>query len=109
MKIPRAKPAAASLRSQTAKLRSPLALARRGAGDTAHAFDRGRRPVEFLGFINSVVAAFPHCEVHAIRDRNTQYPFPLLLPRHCSRAVARQGPPRASHLCASRLPSLSWP
>jgi hypothetical protein len=26
MKIPRAKPAAASLRSQTAKLRSPLAL-----------------------------------------------------------------------------------
>jgi hypothetical protein len=31
------------------------------------------------------------------------------LPRHCSRAVARRGPPRASHLCASRLPSLSWP
>lgn len=69
----------------------------------------GAAPSGFSGSSTAFVAAFPHCEVHAIRDRNTQYPFPLLLPRHCSRAVARQGPPRASHLCASRLPSLSWP
>jgi hypothetical protein len=69
----------------------------------------GAAPSSFSGSSTAFVAAFPHCEVHAIRDRNTQYPFPLLLPRHCSRAVARRGPPRASHLCASRLPSLSWP
>jgi hypothetical protein len=67
----------------------------------------GAAPSGFSGSSTAFVAAFPHCEVHAIRDRNTQYPFPLLLPRHCSRLWRDKAPSR--YLCASRLPSLSWP
>lgn len=91
MKIPRAKPAAASLRSQTAKLRSPLALARRGAGDTAHAFDRGRRPVGFLGFLNSVCCCLP--ALRGSRDPRPEYPIsiPVTFAPTLQPAVARQG------------------
>jgi len=58
----------------------------------------GAAPSGFSGSSTAFVAAFPHCEVHAIRDRNTQYPFPLLLPRHCSR-LWRDKAPLALPLC----------
>jgi hypothetical protein len=45
------------------------------------------------------------------RDPRPEYPIsiPITFAPTLQPAVARQGPPRASHLCASRLPSLSWP
>src|SRR5262249_51496245 len=55
---------------------------------------------------STALCCFPHCEVHVIRDRNTQYPFPLFLPGHCS--TRDKAPPRASYFCAPRLPRLSW-